>query len=358
MKGQYKDEYKETNIIDVTNKILNLAHINDKNIPYSEYSKFQLRLFDTPGKGMSDGMNVKLFSDMKALFILFDITNENTYNTIDKKIESIKNIFEKSIKNDENENILKQPKSFEEIPLLIIGNKSDLETKRKIKKIQAEKLVHNLKEKNKFSFIKYHEISIKEDKGIENILEEIILYYFKRKFDVVVRRRSTVKGRLSKDPKNMKDDKEKEKEKEKEKKKPSLDKNLFIYHQMLVKFKKKILIEVENSKNEYEKELKNKNEQIENMKKKLEDLVLSTKKKISLIFKIPNKDIKDEIVINTKGETKVYDVINMLYELCPSINDLNIKGFCLEGKENEIIDEMKTVNENKLVNGSLISLIL
>ena len=48
----------------------------------------------------------------------------------------------------------------------------------------------------------------------------------------------------------------------------------------------------------------------------------------------------------------------MLYELCPSINDLNIKGFCLEGKENEIIEEMKTVNENKLVNGSLISPIL
>ena len=94
------------------------------------------------------------------------------------------------------------------------------------------------------------------------------------------------------------------------------------------------------------------------MKKKLEDLVLSTKKKLSLIFKIPDKDIKDEIIINTKGETKVYDVINMLYELCPSINNLNIKGFCLEGKENEMIDEMKTVNENKLVNGSVIALIL
>ena len=344
MKGQYKDEYKETNIIDVTNKILTLTNNNDKNIPYSEYSKFQLRLFDTPGKGMSDGMSVKLFSDMKALFILFDITNENTYHSIDKKIENTKNVFEKRIKNGDNENILKQPKSFEEIPLLIIGNKSDLETQRKIKQIQAETLVNNLKEKNKFSFIKYHEISIKENKGIENILEDIILYYFKRKFDTAI----------SKELKNTEDDKEKEKEM----KKPSLDKNLFIYHQMLVKFKKKILIEVENSKNEYEKELKNRNEQIENMKKKLEDLVLSTKKKLSLIFKIPDKDIKDEIIINTKGETKVYDVINMLYELCPSINNLNIKGFCLEGKENEMIDEMKTVNENKLVNGSVIALIL
>ena len=48
----------------------------------------------------------------------------------------------------------------------------------------------------------------------------------------------------------------------------------------------------------------------------------------------------------------------MLYELCPDINDMDIKGFCLEGKENEKIDEMKTVNENKLINGSLIVLIV
>ena len=79
---------------------------------------------------------------------------------------------------------------------------------------------------------------------------------------------------------------------------------------------------------------------------------------ITLKFKIPDKEVKDEISINAKGETKVLEVINMLYELCPSINNLNIKGFSVEGKENEIIDEMKTVNENKLVNGSIIVLIL
>ena len=47
----------------------------------------------------------------------------------------------------------------------------------------------------------------------------------------------------------------------------------------------------------------------------------------------------------------------MLYELCPYINKMDIKGFCLEG-ENERIDEMKTVKENKLVNGSVIVLIV
>ena len=340
---QFNDEHKETNIIDVTNIILTLANNNDKNIPYSEYSKIQLRLFDSPGKEVADNLNIKLISDMKALFFLFDITNENTYNDINKKISNTKNIFEKSIKNEKNnENIIKQPKSFEEIPIIIIGNKNDMETNRKVKKTQIEELIQNLKEKNKFSFINYHEISVKYNKGIKNIFEDIIHYYFKRKID------NSNKKIKSMNNNNIIINEEKEI------KKPSLDKKMFIYHQMLAKYKKKIILEIENTKNEFEKELKNKNEEIEKMKQEL----FFAKNGITLKFKIPDKEVKDEISINAKGETKVFDVINMLYELCPSINNLNIKGFRVEGKENEIIDEMKTVKENKLVNGSMIVLIL
>ena len=93
------------------------------------------------------------------------------------------------------------------------------------------------------------------------------------------------------------------------------------------------------------------------LKQKVNDLILTTKD-ITLKFKISDENVKDEISINVKGETKLSEVVSMLYELCPSINNLNIKGFCLEGNENEKIDEMKTVYENKLVNGSLIVLIV
>ena len=48
----------------------------------------------------------------------------------------------------------------------------------------------------------------------------------------------------------------------------------------------------------------------------------------------------------------------MVYQLCPYINKMDIKGFCLEGKENDIIDEMKTVKENKIVDGSIIVIIV
>ena len=88
---------------------------------------------------------------------------------------------------------------------------------------------------------------------------------------------------------------------------------------------------------------------------KVNDLISSTKE-ITLRFKI--SDENDEIPINTKGETKLSEVLSMLYDLCPNINNLNIKGFCKDGNENETIDEMKTVNENKLVDGTLIVLLV
>jgi predicted RNase H-like nuclease (RuvC/YqgF family) len=114
---------------------------------------------------------------------------------------------------------------------------------------------------------------------------------------------------------------------------------------------------LENKTNDLEQELKNKNKEIEILKNQVNDLIL-TNKKITLKFKISGEGINEVISINTNGEAKLSEVLSLLYELCPGINDLNIKGFCIEGKENEKIDEMKTVNENKLVNDSLILLIV
>ena len=51
-KKHYQDEYNEAKGIDVTNKMLNLTKINEKNgrIKYPEFSIIQMRLFDTSGK--------------------------------------------------------------------------------------------------------------------------------------------------------------------------------------------------------------------------------------------------------------------------------------------------------------------
>ena len=399
-KGNFNDEYKKTQGIDVTNKKITLLSEKDENKPYQQYSQIQLRLFDCGGEEGMDNINIKFVSGMKALIILFDITNSNSFLKVKEYIETSKNYFSKckdEIINLEDK-LITQPESFNDIPILIIGNKSDLVGQRKVNKEQVEDFILFLNKDENYSFINYYEISVKENSGIDIIFQDIIYNYFKRKID------NTAPGNLNivPDDKNQNkivDEAEgKEKEENEKVKKPSLDKGMLVYHQVIDKMKKKVILEInnlkeenkkeinknkkleeklglitsdfnneknilkeklnlfENKTNELEKELKNKNKEIEDLKQQLNELILSGKD-ITLKFKINNENVKDEISINTKGETKIIDVIGMLYELCPYINKMDIKGFCLEGK-NEKIDEMKTVKENKLVNGSVIVLIV
>ena len=172
------------------------------------------------------------------------------------------------------------------------------------------------------------------------------------------------------------------------KKRPIMDKSIVILHQMLDKVKKQYYNEIislkeenkkeidkikkdfdnkmnvlnekinsiENKNKELENQIKIKNEEIEKLKVQIDNSKLN--KDISLKFKIPNDKFENDIIINTNGEKRISEVINSLYELCPYLSNLKIKYFCLEGNENKKIDEKKTVNENKLSNGSIIHLVI
>ena len=396
-KKHYQEEYNETKGIDVTNKMLNLAKNNEKNekIKYPEFSKIQMRLFDSSGKDNVGNINSKFISGMKALLVVFDITNQNSFRSIKKYIEHSKLFFEKNNKvvNPEDD-IIKQPQLFNEIPIIILGNKSDLGNQRQVPGAEVEELIRQMKKDINYTLLKYYEISVKNSIGIIEAFQDIIINYFNRKIDLTEVKKEEVVKKQNENVINENFSVIKEK-----KSKPSLDKTIFIYHQMLDKFKKQILTElkslkeenlshdskskdlekkiesltnnfnnennalkeklsiIENKNNSLEEQLKLKDKEIEELKQKVNDLILTTKD-ITLKFKISDENVKDEISINVKGETKLSEVVSMLYELCPYINNLNIKGFCLEGNENEKIDEMKTVYENKLVNGSLIVLIV
>ena len=396
-KGNFNDAYKKTQGIDVTNKKITLLSEKDENKPYQQYSQIQLRLFDCGGEGGVQNINIKFISGMKALIILFDITNPNSFVNVREYIETSKNYFNKC--NDEiinlEDKLITQPELFSDIPILIIGNKCDLIGQRKVNKEQVEDFILFLNKDENYSFINYYEISAKENSGIDVIFQDIIYNYFKRKIDNTAPIKSSIVFEDKNQNKINDGPEEKGKEDNEEKKKPVLDKGMFVFHQMIDKMKKKVILEInnlkeenkkeinknkkleekidlitndfnnekkvlkekldlyENKANELENELKNKNKEIEDLKQKINDIILSNKE-ITLKFKINNENVKDEISINAKGETKIIDVLAMLYELCPYINKMDIKGFCLEGKENEKIDEMKTVNENKLINDSVI----
>ena len=57
--------------------------------------------------------------------------------------------------------------------------------------------------------------------------------------------------------------------------------------------------------------MKLKDKEIQELKKKLNDLIISTKV-INLKFKFFNNNAKDEISIKAKGESKIYEVLSTL----------------------------------------------
>ena len=400
-KGNFNDEYKKTQGIDVTNKKISLLSEKDEVIPYQQYSQIQLRLFDCGGDGGVNNINIKFVSGMKALIILFDITSPNSFINVREYIETNKNFFNQC--NDEIINlediIITQPESFNDIPILIIGNKSDLTEERKVNKEQVDDFILFLNKDGNYSFMNYYEISVKENSGIDGIFQDIIYFYFNRKIDNTAPNKRNIAVEDNNQNKNIDKPEEKEKEENEKLKKPALDKGMFIFHQMINKMKKKVIFEINNLKEEnkkainkykkleekidlitndfnnekntlkeklnlfenktkkLEQELKTKNNEIEDLKQRLNELIISNKE-ITIKFKINKENVKDEISINAKGETKIIDVLAMVYQLCPYINKMDIKGFCLEGKENDKIDEMKTVKENKIVDGSIIVIIV
>ena len=394
---EYQDIYNETTDIVATNRKVNLSKndIINEQFPYKEYSKIQLRVFDSPGKYDPLKLNKKFFIGMNALITLFDITNENSFKNITNFIEKAKNIYEEiKAKNFSlNGDNIKQPDSFNEIPIIIIGNKSDMENERKIKKEEIEQYNEDIILKEKFTCLKYHEISVKDNKGIDGVFEDIFKYYFNRKIDSICQvKKDEYKNNNNINDLSLNEDNNKIK-------KPCLDKSIFVYHQMLDKMKKEIYLDMssvkqenknENDKNKaleeklnkltnqlinenqllkdklniienknsvLEQQIKLKDKEIQELKQKVNDIIISTKA-INLKFKLSNDNAKDEISIRAKGESKLSEVLSTLYDIYPYIKNYNVKGFYLEGNEKEKIDEMKTVNENNLVNGSLIVLIV
>jgi GTPase SAR1 family protein len=393
---EYQDIYNETNDIVATNKKVNLSKndIINEQFPYKEYSKIQLRVFDSPGRYDPLNLNKKFLIGMNALIILFDITNENSFKKIINFIEKAKIIYEEiKAKNfsldDDN---IKQPNSFNEIPIIIVGNKSDMENERKIKKEEIEQYNEDIILKEKFTCLKYHEISVKDNKGIDGVFDDIFKYYFNRKIDSIYQAKKDENKNNNINDLSLNEDNNKIK-------KPSLDKSIFVYHQMLDKMKKEIYLDMssvkqenknENDKNKaleeklnkltnqlinenqllkdklniienknsvLEQQIKLKDKEIQELKQKVNDIIISTKA-INLKFKLSNDNAKDEISIRAKGESKISEVLSTLYDIYPYIKNYNVKGLYLEGNESEKIDEMKTVNGNNLVDGSLIVLIV
>ena len=111
------------------------------------------------GRGRDDFDFEKYYQNAEGIFLLFDVTNEDSFKNVKNWISDVKDNSSKSISPGENG---KPP----EISLYLLGNKIDKDG-RVISKDEAEKMAHSLG-------MKYFEISCKYDVNVPEAISEMI----------------------------------------------------------------------------------------------------------------------------------------------------------------------------------------
>ena len=122
---------------------------------------YKIYFYDTAGqeKFRTISFNMVKYSD--GIVLMYDITNKKSFDSISQWIDSIKEIKE------------------ENFPLVLIGNKCDLEEKREVTKEEGKKIA------DKFGFI-FYETSNKNGTNIEKACTDLIVKIIKRN-DILIK---------------------------------------------------------------------------------------------------------------------------------------------------------------------------
>ena len=125
-----------------------------KKLTYNE-QKYNLYIYDTTGEERFRSLSFNLIKFTEGVILMYDITNKSSFKSISEWIESARE------------------HKGENYPIIIIGNKIDLEEKRKITTEEGE----NLAKKYGLDFF---EISNKEDINIKEaiftLFKKVLIY--------------------------------------------------------------------------------------------------------------------------------------------------------------------------------------
>ena len=112
-------------------------------------TKTKIQIWDTAGQERYQAITSSYFKGSDGCFIVYDITNETSFDHIEKWYEQI---------HDE---------SNKDISIVIVGNKCDLENERKV-------IIEKAKEKAKNLKCAFFETSALKNINIEKIFEELV----------------------------------------------------------------------------------------------------------------------------------------------------------------------------------------
>ena len=134
LNNKFNQNYFSSTGIDLQNKIMNIKN-----------KKVRIQIWDRAGQEKYKSITKNLFLKVMGALVLYDITNEESFTKLKEWVELIKEECGRHIK------------------ILIIGNKSDLESQRAIDKEDAMKYANEEK-------VQYIECSSKTGENVEKAI--------------------------------------------------------------------------------------------------------------------------------------------------------------------------------------------
>ena len=149
--GTFKEEYLATVGLDYSSKD---EEFNNETI--------HIKLWDTAGQERFKSLTQNYLRNADGILLVYDVTTTESFDNLKDWITSIK-------QNMETKNIF--------LPLIIVGNKVDMEESREISKEDAEKFASE-------NHYKYYETSAKTGDGVDEAIRELVNQILKQDGEV------------------------------------------------------------------------------------------------------------------------------------------------------------------------------
>ena len=120
-----------------------------KKIELENGKKVNAKFFDTSGQERFHSLSASFIKRADGVILMYDITNRESFDTISKWLDDIIDYKER------------------DFPIILVGNKCDLENERKVPKEEGESFANKLN-------VKFYETSNKDGINIEESSRELI----------------------------------------------------------------------------------------------------------------------------------------------------------------------------------------
>ena len=128
--------------------------VSPKSSPEFSYS---LKIWDTAGQERFHSLTTAFYKQSQGMIICFDITRKKTYDSVRRWMSACQDNCETGI------------------PIILVGNKCDLEEDRQVEMSDAQAIADEFK-------VPYFEVSARNNTNIGNVFDEIIDLIYKARF--------------------------------------------------------------------------------------------------------------------------------------------------------------------------------